>query len=284
MSTVEKIAALLTMAERTNNSHEADAFLKKAQQLATNASVDLAMARSRTARKELREQPIIKTVAVGELRKRSNKHLIELFIGLATANDVKVDIAHNSTYVIAYGMPSDIEVVEILFSSLATQMFSSAEQWLRTGEWRNDKYLHSFVHTKLGGVKPVHKLHTAQTARGAFNSAFTKRVTKRVKDSRNETIAERTAAEKESSKHADSSRPSTGSELLSTAVVLRDKEKEVGDFHKSQSRARGSWTGYSGAGAGSSGGRASAAGKAAGDRARIGSQSGLSAGGGSLSQ
>ncbi|MEN9693559.1 MAG: hypothetical protein RLZZ330_1203, partial [Actinomycetota bacterium] len=115
MSNLNRIAALLAMAESTTNEHEADAFLKKAQELATNASVDLALARAQNAKKEAREKPISKTISIGEPRQQANKNLVQLFIELGHANDLKLDIAHNSTYVIAYGMPSDIEVTEMLF-------------------------------------------------------------------------------------------------------------------------------------------------------------------------
>ena len=101
MSTVGKISALL----------------------ATHASVDLALARLHMSSKERRAIPVSKTLTVGEPRKRANKHLVDLFIGIAHANDLQIDVAHNSTYVIVYGMPSDIEVSEVDFNSLATKMF-----------------------------------------------------------------------------------------------------------------------------------------------------------------
>ncbi|MSW43807.1 MAG: DUF2786 domain-containing protein, partial [Actinobacteria bacterium] len=63
---IDRIAALLAKAERTDNAEEADAYLMKAQSLATAASIDLAMARSRTAKKEQREQPEMRTIVIGE--------------------------------------------------------------------------------------------------------------------------------------------------------------------------------------------------------------------------
>ena len=51
MALVDKIAALLAMAERTTNEHEAEAFLAKAQALATHNSIDLALARAATSRR-----------------------------------------------------------------------------------------------------------------------------------------------------------------------------------------------------------------------------------------
>lgn len=265
MSTLTKISALLAMAERTDNQHEAEAFLAKAQELATLASVDLAMARAATDRREARQQPITKTIQIGELRSRANRHLISLFIGLAHANDCQVDIAHNSTYVIAYGMPSDIEVTEVLFNSLATQMVAMGTAWVRKGDWRGDTYV-GYQAARRGRKLPVRKPHTALTARGAFYAGFTASITERVQVARDEAVAARTAAESMDDSAA----------LLSTAVVLRDKQKEIKDYHRRESQAQGTWGGYSGAGAAGGGGAATAAGREAGRRAHIGRQSGIS--------
>lgn len=269
MSTLTKISALLAMAERTTNQHEAEAFLFKAQQLATLASVDLAMARAATDRREARQQPITKTIQIGQLRSRANRHLIALFIGLAHANDCKVDIAHNSTYVIAYGMPSDIEVTEVLFNSLATQMVAMGTAWIRNGEWRGDTY-QAHVVNQRGYRVAVKKQHTALTARGAFYAGFTDSIAERVAAAREQAVAEHQASE-------------SGS-LISTAVVLRDKEKEIRDYHRRESQARGTWGGYSGAGARGRGGIATKAGREAGKRANIGRQQGISSGPGQLSR
>ncbi|MEI7630579.1 MAG: DUF2786 domain-containing protein, partial [Actinomycetes bacterium] len=73
---IERISALLAKAERTDNAAEADAYLMKAQVLATAASVDLAFARAHTAKIEMRQSPEIRTVTIGEKGKRANQHLI----------------------------------------------------------------------------------------------------------------------------------------------------------------------------------------------------------------
>lgn len=232
MSTLAKISSLLAMAERTENQYEADAFLKKAQMLATNASVDLAIARLQTLKKEQRPAPISKTLTIGEPRKRANKHLVDLFIGIAHANDVKIDVAHNSTYVIAYGMVNDIEVSEVLFNSLATQMFAAANEWIRGDKWREDGYEVIEVDAR-GKRRRVQKQHTAKTAKSAFYVAYTKRISERVSDVRDEVLRERTSSDSKSA-------------LISTALVLRDKTREVNDFYKLQSVASGRWQGYSG--------------------------------------
>jgi hypothetical protein len=177
---LDRIAALLAKAERTEHAAEAETYLAKAQALATQASVDLAVARARTARREAREQPTQRTITIGERAKRANKHLVTLFVTVGHCNGLQVDVAHNSTYVIAYGMPSDLDLSSALFGSLATQMTASANAWLAVGQWRDDTYI-----SREGWRKP----HTSQTARAAFYRGFIERIGRRLTEARDEVMA-----------------------------------------------------------------------------------------------
>ncbi len=269
MSHLDRIAALLAKAERSDNPYEAEAYLAKAQALATQASVDLAVARALTARREAREQPVSITITIGERGKRANTHLVSLFVVVGQCNSLQVDIAHNSTYVIAYGMPSDIALVEALFGSLATQMTSSAGTWLSLGEWKGDTYV-----TRDGRRKS----HTAQTARAAFYRAFIDRMGDRLQEAREQVLAD--------AEHQVVTLPEEtpgGTSLATTgALVLRGKEAEVRSFYRTSSTARGRWTGYGGS-VSRRGGRASRAGREAADRARTTSAKGIGAKGPGLS-
>ena len=256
---IDRIAALLAKAERTDNAEEADAYLMKAQTLATAASIDLAMARSRTAKKEQREQPEMRTVIIGEKGKRANRHLISLFIAVSQANDVKVDIASDSTFVIAYGMPSDLDVVNALFSSLAVQMTAAAQTWLAVGPWRRETYV--AVVKEGGRSRQVLKQHTAQTARVAFYQAFVPRIQERLTQAREAATEQAYRAPAES-------------DGIDRSLVLRAKSAEIGDFHRSTSKARGSWAGYTG-GVRADGGSSGNAGRRAASLARLAAQQAL---------
>ncbi len=168
-----------------------------------------------------------------------------------------MDVVHTGTYAIAYGMPSDIEMVEALFGSLATQMTSSATTWLSLGEWREDFYV-----SRDGWRKP----HTAQTARSAFYRAFIERIEDRLIEARDEVLAE---AERQ---RVDIPADVEGGAAIATtgALVLRSKEAEVKSFYRGQSTARGRWGGYSG-GVSRRAGQASRAGAEAATRARLSS-------------
>lgn len=251
---LDRIAALLAKAERTDNEAEADAYLMKAQQLATLASVDLAVARARLAKREARQQPESRTTTIGEKGRRANPHLISLFIAIAHANDAQVDVASNSTYVIGYGMPADLDVVETMFGSLAVHMVHASQGYVTAGTWRGETYVARVAGRRRGDRRP----HTAQTARAAFYRAYVERISERLATARSEALAR-------------IARPAAAAPAVDGALVLRQKATEVRAFHSQVSTARGSWGGYSGA-VRSPAGSAAEAGRSAASRARLAAQ------------
>ncbi len=281
-SDVTTIAALLAKAERTDNPHEAEAYLTKAQHLATLRSVDLALVRARSAREQRRTRPVQRTVVVGEQGRRANTHLVSLFAAVARANDVLVDVAHNSTYVIGYGMVFDLDLVEQLWGSLAHQMVEAAGRYLDGGAWRDETY-ERVVRERVGrwSVPRVHERpHTRQTARAAFYQGFIERIGARLAEAHDEAVAE-AASQRTDAEPAGAQRqrspddgPTGRPDEPSTAVVLAQKTAEVHAFYRQATSARGSWKGYRGVAGGDSG-AARGAGRAAASRARIGSQRGI---------
>ncbi|MCH9830416.1 MAG: DUF2786 domain-containing protein [Actinomycetia bacterium] len=252
---LERIAALLAKAERTDNEAEAHAYLTKAQMLATLASIDLASARSHTKSSETLT-PVSRTVTIGVKGKRANTHLVNLFVTVAHSNSAQVDVARDSTYVISYGMPGDLDSIETLFSSLAVQMTSHGNTYIKSGVWRGERF-DGRVRV-AGGYRRRRVEFTSQTARAAFYRAYTVRIGERLQEGRAEAI-------RESDTH------STQKASISGTLVLADREKEVSSFHRKNSQARGSWSGYSGA-ATSNSGSAASAGRTAASRARLGAR------------
>jgi hypothetical protein len=256
--TLDRIAALLAKAERTDNEAEADAYLMKAQQLATLASVDLAVARARIARREARQQPESRTTTIGEKGRRANPHLISLFVAIAHANDAQVDVASNSTYVIGYGMPADLDVVETILASLAVHMVHASQAFVTGRSWAGETYV------AVQGRRRQRRPHAPQTARAAFYRAYVERISERLAQARRDALAQ-VAHERPARK---------GDEMSGGVLVLRQKAAEVASFHQRESRARGAWSGYSGA-VRSASGTAAEAGRAAASRARLTRQSEL---------
>lgn len=195
--TLERIAALLNQAEGTDNAAEREAFMKKAQQLATIHSLDLARARSHTRSKE-NSTPIQRTITVGEQREHGRLVRIDLILGISHANDVKMTISHNRTRVYAHGFEEDIDAMEALYASLVVQMADEAEKFLDKGEWKKDTvyrkkrvkvesyYYGRDSYEDQWGYYPVPK----QTARGEFQSAFASQIETRLM------LAKREAEEK----------------------------------------------------------------------------------------
>jgi hypothetical protein len=236
-----RIAALLRKAEGTDNEHEADAYLQAAQRLATLASVDLAVARAHTAKREQRIAPTQRSVVIGEAGKRGLRTYVQLFLVIGRANDLICDIARNSTRVFAYGFDSDIDAAEALYASLVVQMVRASDQFIKSGAHAEEMVTREvqievpsplrsgrMVRQGVTESRPVH----ATTARINFQQAFAERIGQRLLAARESARAEAVAAD----------RPDTPASS-SVAVALRDREIELVVHYKSTSTARGSWSG-----------------------------------------
>ena len=213
--------------------------MERAQQLATAYAVDLELARSRQAARRGAAEPLVQErVDVGARGKRGNRHRVLLYSVVARVNDVMVNVAHDSTYVLGFGHRADLDVVERLWASLAVQMTAAAQRRLDAGEHR------------ASGV-------AAQTWRLSFYDGWVEAVGERLAAARERAVSQATA-----------DTPAREGEP-STALVLRAKAERVQDFYASTSQARGSWRGpWSGRTAVS--GRATASGRADGARADLG--------------
>lgn len=252
MPTIDTVSALLAKAERTENSHEAEAYLAKAQELATLHAIDLAAAALAAGGRARATVPVQRTITIGEPRKRANPHLISLFSVIAAANDVVIDIAHNSTYVIAYGLGQDIDTVEALWLVCAPRMIDDAGAWVRSKKWKSDTV------TRYDDYGfPIQAPATAHSAKATFCVAFVEQISHRLAQARADAIHE-----------ADEVAEGQVHDGGGAAVVLVAKAHRVQEFYSGASKARGSWRGYRGA----SSSRTSAsarAGDASGRRARL---------------
>ena len=212
---LDKIGKLLAQAEGTDNEHEADAFVTRAQELATTYAVDLETARSRQASRRAHSGEDVfeqRTLQVGERGRRGNRHLVGLYVVVAQPNDVLVNVAQDSTFVLGFGYPADLDVVEQLWASLATQMATAAGRRIRRGEHRP------------AGVAAV-------SFRLSFYDGWLAAVQGRLREARARAL---TQADTQSGAAADSG---------GSALVLREKAERVQAFHDRASSARGTWRG-----------------------------------------
>lgn len=230
--TLERIAGLLAKAESTEFEAERESLMSKAQHIASISGVELEVARRHQRNRDKRAAPIQKRIAFwawpNSGPKQGRAHYVNLFQTIARNNDVEIDIFSNSTGVIAFGFESDIEVCEALWNSLSVQMVTTAEAYLKTKSYRNET-VRVFNESEWRYVdKPV----DGRTARQSFYSGFVNRIGVRLAEARVAALA--TVNEQ---KHRID-----GAET-STELVLVGKRDEVRSFHKSASKARGTWRG-----------------------------------------
>ncbi|WFN93348.1 DUF2786 domain-containing protein [Gordonia sihwensis] len=255
-----RIGGLLRQAEGTDNEHEAEAFMAAAQRLATAASIDLAMARAHDPAARKAAAPITRQIEIGKAGKRGLRTYVQLFVQIAQANDVTCDVASNSTFVIAYGFETDIDACEALYTSLVIQMVAASDAYLKSGAYKGETARQMV--TKTAGYRRrrvvEEKALSPITARLNFQSAFAARIGTRLRAARDEQQRETVRIETESGP----------ARSASSAVALRDKQLEIKDFYRSESKTRGTWRASSATAGYSSAARQ--AGDRAGRRARIG--------------
>ena len=227
--TLARIAKLLRQAEGTRNEHERDAFLAKAQGLATRHSIALAVARAHTARQERRSQPVSEHYRIGERGKRGLARYVRLLINVAHANDLRCTINSDSTAVTLYGFAEDVAVTKALYESLLVQMVSDCERYLASDD--RDQVLRWDRSKRRYVQKPVATI----TARLAFYEAYGNRIGERLQDARQAALAA-----------AGISADEPAARSSETALALRQKELDVHDYFAEALRRnniRGTWSG-----------------------------------------
>ena len=243
---VDRVGKLLAQAEGTDNEHEAAAFIERAQQIATAYAVDLELARNRQRdTRKVGGEPLEQVrLQVGTRGQRGNRHRVLLYVAVARANDVVVNVATDSTWVLGFGHRSDLAVVEQLWASLALQMAAAAQRRLDAGEHRA---------VDVPGL----------TWRLSYYDGYVQQIAERLRAARERAVAQ--VAERLKVERAANGQVGEPSAQL----VLLGKAKRVQDFHAQHSTARGSWRGPA-AGRTRSSWSAQAAGERDGARADLG--------------
>lgn len=266
MSTIERIGALLAKAEATDNEHEREAFMSKAQELSTLCQIDLEIARQRQVDKTKRESPVKETVLLLEHDvKTLRQHFVDLAYAIAYTNNVRMLYYPTSTRLRAnlFGFPSDIEVLRLLFTSLAVQMVAAADAYIKTGAYKGETY-----EVETGGIWTTRvetKKVDARVARNQFYGGFVAAVFARLR---------------EAAKAAESAELSTDSGTVTTgALVLKSRKDEVNEFYSENS---GKVSNTSGNRTTRSGGSAGSAGASAGNSARLTASKGVGSRAGAL--
>lgn len=212
---LDTLSKLLNQAENAATDAEAEAFFAKAQELATLHAISLEQARAHTLAGQSREQPTHEQVVIGVPRQHINSHLCRLAAAIGEANSLRTNIASNNTFIIWFGLPSDIETATLLLHSIAHQMARGADTFLRGRSW----------HGEYDGETGANM--TAQKARKTYYTMYVNVIGARLQSARQDATRayDRTT------------------ESGSAEVVLRGKEVEVLDYYTRTSTARGRWRG-----------------------------------------
>ena len=260
---LDKLAKLLKLAENATTEDEASTYMAKAQDLATRYEIDLAIARQHTQKQEEREVPAVETFHIGERAGRGLSIKVDLMCALAQNNNVKINIAHNKTYVILFGFPSQIETIQALYGSLLVQLQDASRLYIAAGDWKLNEGSYDW---RTGCTKKPHGL----SERLSFEEGWTSRIDCRLHFARIEALQQVQEEEQEtiSRAAADLNAPRQIGVAGGAALALRATALEVNEFYKRRSTARGSYKGGSNSGSSSS----HSAGSAAASSARIGSQ------------
>ena len=133
-----KVRALLAQAESTTFEEEAAAFAAKAQQLMSRHSIDAAL----LARTE-GEAPVLRRIAIDDPYFDAKSHLA---CCVANANRCSPIILNNQAMVAVVGYANDLEMVEVLFTSLLAQAISGMARANATNTGgRTRSFRHSFL-------------------------------------------------------------------------------------------------------------------------------------------
>lgn len=132
---LDRVSKLLAKAENAGTPEEAETFMAKVQELATTNGIDLAVARLHQAKKERVQEPEERTLQVNPHNRRHNrKHFVELAMAICDVNDVEFLIGGTERALHMVGFPSDMDVVEALYTHLSIQMVLECDEALKKGQ------------------------------------------------------------------------------------------------------------------------------------------------------
>lgn len=217
----DKVGKLLTHADKAGTPEEQKTYLEKAESLAAEHSINLALIRKRQADADdpegIRDVPTTGTLySLQALPSVTYRNLaVELGSAIADAHGAKCTIRGKSEYMTFYGFPEDIHLTELMLTRVTPMMFEASDAYLKSPEHR------------ASGVAGV-------SARITFCKSFAWEVGRRLK----EAVAQTEARVQETLALTDGS--------TSTEIALREKAVEVADYVEyafKRQGVRGRWSG-----------------------------------------
>lgn len=219
----DRLAALLRKAEGTSNAHERDAFMTKAQKLATQYQIDLETVRQRSTAKD-RETVTTRSLRLGTPRTAGLASFAQLLNNIAKPNNVRLVMSPDMTHATLYGFVSDLDTVETLWTSLLLQMVTASQAYMDEGSYKTETVWRTRTVTEKDYWGRPHRVQeqgyfpvNGKTARLNFQYAFATRIGERLQDAVRQATAEYTGG---------------------SALVLRSRGDEVERFIKDNVKTR----------------------------------------------
>lgn len=227
-SLTSRIGKLLAKAENTTSVAEAAALFAKAQQLASEHSIDMAVARFQHSEGMVPDVLEDRTLILGAARSLGLQQKLALWGGVADTNDVQYSVRRDKTAVNPVGFASDLDTAEQLYAVLVEQMVRMGDEYVRGRSWEGDTYdRHVTVRDPQWGgtytewkTKPV----DAKVARRSFYTGYVQAVRSRLYWAR---MDAEDAAEARAEEAGISAAPG---ELSVTTLALVDKKEQVQQY------------------------------------------------------
>lgn len=165
-SVLAKVRALLSKAESTNFEHEAEALTAKAQELISRYAIDEALAQDPAGQQRVR--PVARRLAVDDPYSSAKSGLLAVVAG---ANGVRTVWDDRFGLMTIIGFESDLDAVEVLFTSLLMQasraMLSNGRVTDGRGRSRTRSFRQSFLVAFSGRIRERLFLASMEVARSA---------------------------------------------------------------------------------------------------------------------
>lgn len=237
----DKVSKLLTHADKAGTPEEQKTYLEKAESLAAENSINLALLRKRQADSDPdadRDRPTTgKMFGLQSLPNVTYRNLaVELGSAIARAHGAEVTIRGKSQWLTFYGFPEDIHLTELMLTRVTPMMFEASDEYLKSPEH------------KESGVASV-------SARIAFCKNFAWEVGRRLKEA-----VDQTEARMQETLEIGS---------VSTSLALREKQIEVADYVAHEFKRQGVRGSWRGSGTSNWSGRAASAGQSAAKNANL---------------
>jgi hypothetical protein len=242
----DKVAKLLTHADKAGTDEERRTYIEKAEGLAATHAINLALVRKQQADaadpEGVRDQPMTgEQFSLGALPSTTYRNLaVELGSAIARAHGATCSIRGKSMWLTFYGFPEDVHLTELMLTRVTPMMFDEC-----------DRYLQSWEH-KSTGVATV-------SARITFCKNFAWEVGSRLKE----------AVEQAEKEVVETLALTDGNASTSTELALRDKALEVRDYVAHEFKRQGVKGSWKGSGTSNWSGSAASAGRSAAQNANL---------------